>query len=115
DELRDRNRVERPAPLGEVDRAVEMGAAVLVGRESAGRIPVAAFRLRPDVLAVPEAGGIRPVDRLFVEGPGQVDELRLVGNQARSGRGGRRRAVDDGCRTPSRIRGARARMAPSAA
>src|SRR5688572_24241234 len=72
-----RNRVNRRMSLREMNRRVDVRAAVL-GREQAVRgVVVARWRHTVSILAKTEAFGSWPVDRLCVVGVREIDELAL--------------------------------------
>ena len=101
DHLVDRDRVGGRRALGEVDRRVEVGAAVLGRREVVGGIVPAALGVAVEHLLQLEHLGGRPVDRVLVERVRQVDPPagREILRRAGSARTSVAHAAPTGCAT----------------
>jgi hypothetical protein len=85
-ELLQRNLRRRPAAVGEVDRRVDVRPPVLGGAEVVGRVPPASLVVAEgDAVQLESACG-GPVDRVVVEGVGEVDDPALVETAACGGR-----------------------------
>ena len=75
---RQRDHVDGIPSLEEMDRCVDVGTAVLRGAEVVGGVVVAALGVALEAGLELEARFGRPVDRLGIEGMGQVDDGALV-------------------------------------
>src|SRR6185436_19068052 len=83
DQLRQRNLLGGGLPLSEVDRAVEVRAAVLAGGVASRRVPVTAWRHAPTLPLELERLSRGPVDRLLVVIVSEIDQLRRIDRRAR--------------------------------
>ena len=78
DQTLDRNLVHRGAALEEVDRRVDVGAAMLRRRQPVRGVEITPLGHAPRRALQPKPRFGRPVDRRLLEGVGQVDHLALV-------------------------------------
>src|SRR6187402_1484605 len=71
----ERNLVDRLMPLGEVDRRIDVRAAVLGGEEAIGRVVIPGWRHAGSVVAKLKAFRCGPVDRLRVVSVREIDDF----------------------------------------